>query len=74
MHKGGVLMENKEEIVVRLKLLLAATRAGEDIDKMELTEDQNFVVIQWEDGCTQRVNIAADSGVAIISDVIKAIS
>lgn len=67
-------MENKEEIVVRLKLLLAATRAGEDIDKMELTEDQNFVVIQWKNGCTQRVNIAADSGVAIISDVVKAIS
>lgn len=67
-------MENKEEIVMRLKLLLAATRAGEDIDKMELTEDQNFVVIQWKNGCTQRVNITADSGVAIISDVIKAIS
>lgn len=66
-------MENKEEIVMRLKLLLTATRAGEDIDKMNLTEDQNFVVIHWKSGCSQRVNIEADSGVAIISDVIKAI-
>lgn len=67
-------MENKEEIVMRLKLLLTATRAGEDIDKMELTEDQHFVVIHWKNGCNQRVNIEADSGVAIIGDVLRAIS
>lgn len=67
-------MENKEEIVMRLKLLLTATRAGEDIDKINLTEDQHFVVIHWKNGCTQRVNIEADSGVAIISDVLRAIS
>lgn len=66
-------MENKKEIVMRLKLLLTATRAGKDIEKMELTEDQHFVVIHWKNGCTQRVNIEADSGVAIISDVVKAI-
>lgn len=67
-------MENKEEIVVRLKILLNATRAGEDIKKMELTEDGDFVVLQWKNGCTQKVNIAADSGIAIISDVVSAIS
>lgn len=67
-------MENKEDIVKRLKILLNATRAGEDIKKMELTEDGDFVVLQGENGCTQKVNIAADSGVAIISDVLKAIS
>lgn len=66
-------MENKEEIVMRLKLLLTATRAGEDIDKMELTEDQHFVVIHWKSGCTRKVNIEADSGIAIIDDVLHAI-
>lgn len=67
-------MENKEEIVVRLKILLNATRAGEDIKKMELIEDGDFIVIHWGNGCTQKVNIAADSGIAIISDVVRAIS
>lgn len=67
-------MENKKEIVTRLKILLNATRAGEDIKKMELTEGGDFVVLQRENGCTQEVNIAADSGVALISDVLKAIS
>ncbi len=69
-----MVKENKEEIVMRLKLLLTATRAGEDIDKMYLTVDEHFVVIQWRNGCTQRVNIEADSGIAIISDVLRAIS
>lgn len=67
-------MENKEDIVMRLKILLNATRAGQDIEKMELTEDGDFVMIEWESGCIQKVNIAADSGVAIIRDVLKAIS
>lgn len=67
-------MENKEEIVMRLKMLLTATRAGEDIEKMELAEDQHFVVIHWKNGCSLRVNIEADSGVAIIKDVLMAIS
>lgn len=67
-------MENKEDIVMRLKILLNATRAGEDIKKMDLTEDGDFVMLQWENGCTQKINIAADSGVAIIRDVLKAIS
>lgn len=67
-------MENKEDIVMRLKILLNATRAGRDIKKMELTEDGDFVMIEWESGGTQKVNIAADSGVAIIRDVLQAIS
>ncbi|MCM1193938.1 MAG: hypothetical protein NC123_18945 [Butyrivibrio sp.] len=68
------MQEDKKEIVTRLKLLLTATRAGADIDKMELTEEQHFIVIQWKNGCTQRVNIEADSGIAIIGDVLRAIS
>lgn len=67
-------MENKEDIVMRLKILLNATRAGQDIEEMELTEDGDFVMIEWESGGTQKVNIAADSGVAIIRDVLKVIN
>lgn len=66
-------MENKKDIVMHLKTLLNATRAGEDIRGMDLTEDGNFILLQWENGCVQKVNITADSGVAIISDVLQAI-
>ena len=38
-------MENKEEIVARLKLLLMATRAGSNIQDLKLNEAKNKVTI-----------------------------
>lgn len=66
-------MENKEEIVARLKLLLMATRAGAYIEKMTLSDDEKKVQIMFDSGCTRDVNIAGDSGIAIIKDVVKAL-
>lgn len=66
-------MENKEEIVKRLKLLLMATRAGSNIEKLFLNEKQDKVTIQFKKGGTRVVDIAGDSGYAIIKDVMKAI-
>lgn len=66
-------MENKEEIVKRLKLLLMATRAGNDIDKLILSEDQATVTIQFNNGYKKEVCIEADSGIAIIRDVMNVI-
>lgn len=64
-------MENKKEIVARLKLLLAATRAGSNIEKLVLSEDERSVTIQFKAGGSRTVNIDADSGIAIICDVIE---
>lgn len=64
-------MENKEEIVKRLKLLLMATRAGSNIADLILNQDQ--VTILFRQGGRREVNIAGDSGYAIIKDVINAI-
>lgn len=72
--KGGGLLENKKEITARLKLLLAATRAGERIQNMELSEDEKLVTVRWKNGYVQKVNVEADSGTAMIIDVLKAIS
>lgn len=66
-------MENKEEIVKRLKLLLMATRAGSDIDKLFLSKDQATVTIQFNNGYKKKVCIEADSGIAIIKDVMNVI-
>lgn len=65
--------EDKAEIVARLEKLLEATRAGSGIDGLELSEDRSTVVIRYTNGTWQRVNIVADSGYAIIKDVLYAI-
>lgn len=62
--------ENKEDIVKRLKLLLIATRAGRDISDLVLSENQDRVTIVFKSGFTKEVNIEADSGYAIITDVM----
>lgn len=65
------MYENKESIVVRLKLLLDATRAGSGIEELILNEKQDKITILFETGSTREVNIAGDSGIAIIQDVIR---
>lgn len=64
-------MENKQNIVTRLKLLLNLTRAGEDIKDLVLSDTQETVTIRFNNGCCRVVNIAGDSGIAIIRDVIS---
>lgn len=63
--------ENKKDIVLRLKLLLNATRAGDDIKKLVLSEDENFVTIIWENGYKKDVCVEADSGLALIRNVVS---
>lgn len=64
-------MENKEEIVMRLKLLLMATRAGSDIEDLVLSGDQKAVTVKFRNGGEKKVNVECDSGIALIDDVIK---
>lgn len=64
-------MEDKKDIVARLKLLLIATRAGSNIEDLLLSEDEQFVTIMFKEGGSRKVNVAGDSGYAIILDVMK---
>ena len=64
-------MENKEEIVARLKLLLMATRAGSNIQDLKLNEAKNKVTIVFKAGGERVVDIIGDSRYAIIMDVMK---
>lgn len=66
-------MENKKEIVARLKLLLMVTMAGAYIEKMTLSDDEKKVHITFGNGCGRDINIACDSGIEIIKDVIAAL-
>ncbi|MCI9080599.1 MAG: hypothetical protein HFH68_17115 [Lachnospiraceae bacterium] len=62
-------MENKKEIVKRLKELLVVTRAGEDILDLVLDKKQENVTIVYKNGHFKKVNIEAGPGVAIIKDI-----
>lgn len=62
-------MENKEEIVRRLKEVLIITRAGENILDLVLSKKQDMITVFYKDGHFKRVNIESDSGIAIIQDV-----
>ena len=66
-------MENKEEIVMKLKILLKSIRAGSDIADLILHQNQEAITILFRNGWTRKVDIAADSGYAIILDVMKAL-
>lgn len=63
-------MENKEEIIKYLTLLLSVTRAGSDVADLILNERQDKVTILFKQGGRREVNIAGDSGIAIIRDVV----
>ena len=69
-------MENKERITHQLMLCLLATRAGEDIDDMAYlrTKYQECVNITFKDKKYMSVDVTADSGIALIKDVIKALT
>ncbi len=68
----GFAREDREFILMRLKLLLKATRAGSGVRDLVLSEDGNKVIIQFAHG-DRDVNIECDSGCAMIMDVIKAL-
>lgn len=67
-HKG---LEIKERIIEHLETLLKATRAGRDIDRLDLDRKQETVAIIFKNGCIRKVDITADSGMGIIKDVIS---
>ena len=69
-------MENKVKIVKQLEELLKLTRAGEDIFLLAYQKDENgeeFVNIHYKDDYIRKVCVTADSGIAIIHDVLKMI-
>ncbi len=70
MENREAVMEDKREIIVLLEHLLKATRAGRYIEEMTLNEKQDRVVVSFDRGQTKEVDITADSGIAIIKDVV----
>lgn len=63
--KAGV---SKQELIKSLEATVKLTR--EDVESLEL-KDLDTVIIHFKNGIKKPVNIACDSGMAIIRDVAR---
>lgn len=66
-------MENKQKILDTLLIPLRETRALSDLYKLEYDSDREVVIATFEKGYTKEANVAMDSGVAMIRDVLAQI-
>lgn len=68
------MRENKGMILAALSIALKMTRAYEDLQEItyEVTQcDDEYAVLIFSDRPTQHITITADSGIAIIKDVVS---
>lgn len=66
--------ENKVQICAQLTETLKLTRQFNDLEGIDLEDNEETAVVRWKGGFESRVNIACDSGSAMIRDILKAIS
>lgn len=66
-------MENMQEICDRLLWVLEATRGGADVVSLEYVEDSETVIATHKNGHQKHINVACDSGMAMICGIIHSI-
>ena len=66
-------MENKQLICDRLLECLYLTRALNDLIDLDYIDEEELVIAHFENGRCTAINVACDSGIAMIRDVINAI-
>lgn len=61
-----------QHILDLLRIVIAQTRAGEDVKALRYDADRELVYVDFESGKNGRViNVAYDSGWAMIKDVVN---
>ena len=63
--------EDKQRILHFLVAAIQGTCAGEDLLDLTLSKDGNTVIAEFEGGGVREVNVACDSGWAMIKDVVN---
>lgn len=63
-------MENKQRICDLLLPALQATQNLHDLVSLTYVHDEDYVFAKFASGGVKRVNVAADSGTAMIRDII----
>ena len=66
-------MEDKQRICDRLLETLKLTRQLYDLIDLDYIEGKELVVAHFEGGGKKEINVAMDSGIAMIRDIIRAI-
>lgn len=69
--KGGEDLEDKQKICDLLCETLKKTRDAWDVESLNLDDSQETCTILFENGYRRYVNVACDSGVAMIKDIMK---
>jgi hypothetical protein len=72
-HKG----EDKQLICNLLCAALRATRDQHDLTSLtyqDISQDQSRVIATYDGGGSMTVNVSLDSGIAMIRDILRAIS
>lgn len=66
-------MENKAEIAKQLCTTLQMTREYKELDALEYAKNgyEEIVVATFSNGYTKKINVAHDSGIAMIRDIIR---
>lgn len=64
-------MEQKQEILDKLLPALQATRALDNLKSLTYSREKETVTAVFESGGTRTINVAADSGIAMIQDVLN---
>lgn len=65
--------ENKHMICRMLATLLISTRQYHDLSAIVYDEKEEIVEVRFSNGGSRKVNVAADSGSAMIRDILRAI-
>ena len=65
--------EDKQAILYHLKQALNLTRAGDDITALNYDKEREEVQVHFNNSsfAARRINVAADSGIAMIRDVMR---
>lgn len=63
-------MEDKQEICNLLTATLQATRDGADVVEIIYDEEHEIVTVLFESGGRRLINVAMDSGTAMIRDIM----
>lgn len=67
-------MEDKQKICSYLGEALKLTRHCDGLEHLNYFEGSGEVIAIWESGRRSIINVKADSGMAMIRDVIRALS
>lgn len=64
-------MENKQEILDLLLKAVQATRAGDNVTMLEYDAEKEMVYVYFDGHIGRKINVACDSGIAMIRDVMN---